>query len=104
MNCIQSGKEFFYMEQPISREQALRIVSRKKKIRIGSLRPAESLHYLPIFDPDYNFEDYWAFYAPWREEKDSLQRDMEIIRSSRVILVSKDRGEIFFDGSAHDEG
>ncbi len=92
------------MEQEISREEALRIVSRKKRIRIGSLRPAASLPYLPIFDPDYSFENYWAFYASWPGEDNEQNIERGIIRSSRVILVSKDRGEIFYDGSAFDEG
>ena len=44
-------------------------------------------------------EPCWIVYAPWLDGKDDL-----ILRSSRVLLISKDSGKILFDGDAGDEG
>jgi len=44
-------------------------------------------------------EPCWFVYAPWENGMDGL-----VLRSSRVILVSKLNGAILYDGSASDEG
>lgn len=43
-------------------------------------------------------EPCWPVYCPWNDGKPPM------IRSSRVILVSKLTGKILYDGSASDEG
>ena len=43
-------------------------------------------------------EPCWTIYAPWYDGYDG-----SMLRSSHVILVSKQTGEILYDGSAHDE-
>ncbi len=37
--------------------------------------------------------------APWNDGNDGL-----MLRSSRVLLISKHAGEVLHDGSANDEG
>lgn len=44
-------------------------------------------------------EPCWFICAPWNEGKDGA-----MLRSSRLILISKQTGEVLYDGSAHDEG
>jgi len=44
-------------------------------------------------------EPSWFIFAPWGDGKDGA-----ILRSSRLILVSKLTGKILYDGSANDEG
>jgi len=44
-------------------------------------------------------EPSWCIYAPW---EDGLEGKM--LRSSRVILISKESGKVLYDGSANDEG
>lgn len=39
----------------------------------------------------------WYVYAPWSDEQ-------TVLRSSRVIVISRMTGEILYDGSAGDEG
>ena len=43
-------------------------------------------------------EDCWTIYAPWLDGKGG-----SMLRSSRIIMVSKKTGEILYDGSANDE-
>ena len=44
-------------------------------------------------------EPCWYIFAPWDDHNEPL-----VIRSRRVILVSKLTGMIHYDGSAGDEG
>jgi hypothetical protein len=44
-------------------------------------------------------EPCWWVYAPWNDGWDGW-----MLRSSRVMLISKRTGEILYDGSAGDEG
>ncbi len=44
-------------------------------------------------------EPCWFVYAPWGDGKDGF-----MLRSSRVIIISKFNGAILYDGSANDEG
>ncbi len=44
-------------------------------------------------------EPSWFIFAPWGDGKDET-----MLRSSRLILVSKITGEVLYDGSANDEG
>jgi len=44
-------------------------------------------------------EPSWFIFMPWGDGKDET-----MLRSSRLILVSKTTGDILFDGSANDEG
>lgn len=44
-------------------------------------------------------EPCWVICAPWKDGKDGT-----MLRSSRLILISRQTGEVLYDGSAHDEG
>lgn len=44
-------------------------------------------------------EPSWRIYAP---RGDGL--DGKMLRSSRIILISKESGRVLYDGSANDEG
>lgn len=44
-------------------------------------------------------EPCWFIYVPWGDECEG-----SMLRSSRVILVSKQTGKVLYDGSARDEG
>ena len=44
-------------------------------------------------------EPGWVIYVPWGDGLDG-----QMLRSSRVIVVSKIDGRVVYDGSAHDEG
>lgn len=44
-------------------------------------------------------EPCWWIVAPWGDGKDGL-----MIRSSRVIVVGRQSGKVYYDGSAGDEG
>ena len=44
-------------------------------------------------------EPSWFIFMPWGDGKDET-----MLRSSRLMLVSKISGDVLYDGSAHDEG
>ena len=44
-------------------------------------------------------EPCWFVFSPWNDGKDGT-----MLRSSRLILVSKLSGKVLYDGSAYDEG
>jgi hypothetical protein len=44
-------------------------------------------------------EPCWFVFAPWNDGKDG-----QMLRSSRLLLISKMTGKVLFDGSANDEG
>jgi len=44
-------------------------------------------------------EPCWWVQVPWNDEKDE-----NVIRSSRVIVIDRQTGKILYDGPAGDEG
>ena len=44
-------------------------------------------------------EPSWFVRSPWNDGRDGV-----ILRSSRILLISKTTGKILYDGSANDEG
>jgi hypothetical protein len=44
-------------------------------------------------------EPCWFVYAPWGDKFDGI-----MLRSSRVIIISKQSGKVLYDGSTNDEG
>lgn len=84
---------------PVSEERAIKIAMvayRKNRqfdeqsFRICKVRPNI---YLQSQDP------CWYIFVPWGDGLDG-----SILRSSRVIVISKVTGAILYDGSANDEG
>ena len=89
-----------HLFRPISREQALQIAMQ------ALARPvdAEALVCHDTKPPmgriyELTSEPCWYIFAPWDDHNEPL-----VIRSRRVILVSKLTGMIHYDGSAGDEG
>jgi hypothetical protein len=83
---------------PVSRRKAteiagLKCASPKGDFQIFGSKPSRkriNIYCLPK-------ESCWFIYAPWNDGKDML-------RSSRIILVSKESGKVLYDGEAGDEG
>lgn len=82
---------------PIPRRRAREIAAGHAGVGIEALtpwpasRPLNWVYNLPS-------EPFWAFSGPWNDG------DEPMLRSSRVILISKETGAVLFDGSASDEG
>jgi len=62
------------------------------QLRICPSNPGLHLYAMPT-------EPSWFVYAPWRDESDGF-----MLRSSRIIIISKESGKVLYDGSAEDEG
>jgi hypothetical protein len=82
-------------------------VSRGKAIRIARESAGHELEFYDVLDykPEkcalYYLpkEPAWFILSPWNDGKDG-----KILRSCRLIMVSKLNGKILYDGSAEDEG
>lgn len=88
------------MFQPVSRSDALRIVSQAFltdalgiRLICHGTKPENCRIYKTPAEP------CWYIYAPWPDDN-----GMVVLRGSRVILVGKLTGIIHYDGSAGDEG
>jgi hypothetical protein len=83
---------------PVGKKAAIEIVQKA----LTPEMPAFSVHRKrPANINVYNLprEPAWFISAPWGDGKDGT-----VLRSSRLILVSKTTGEILYDGPANDEG
>lgn len=83
---------------PVSRRKAVEIVVQKEGIPASDAFPVfgkmpTSVHiYAPPKEP------CWFIHVPWNDGRPQM------IRSSRIILVSKISGKVLYDGGAGDEG
>jgi hypothetical protein len=83
---------------PVSRRKAFEIallqyIPARQAFRVCGSKPANvNIYGLPE-------EPCWFVYGPWNEGKDGM-----MLRSSRIILVSKVSGQVLYDGPAGDEG
>jgi len=86
---------------PITKQRALEIATHSVTPPFQesecSIRSPEGCHIYFTWDSD---EPCWYVTVPWRDEKD----DVLLLRSSRVIIISRVTGEVRYDGSARDEG
>ena len=91
-------------EPPASRQfRVTRRLARRAAIRAGAAKDevnvldgaAEKLRIYSVTAP----EPFWCVYVPWGDGFDG-----RMLRSSRVLLVSKLTGKVVYDGSANDEG
>lgn len=86
---------------PVGRRKALLIASRAyvpdhKKLCISDRMPKNA----NIYDPhNLHDEPFWYIIGPWNDGQDG-----KMLRSSRMIIVSKTTGQVLFDGPANDEG
>ena len=82
---------------PITKQRALAIVARALTSHSGqfncySQKPDNCHIYVTWTD-----EPCWYVYAPWGD-------DLFALRSSRIIVISRLTGAVFYDGPAGDEG
>ena len=86
---------------PLSERQALKIAIAEcsKKCRPDERAFRASKERPNIYIPNsYPIgEPCWYVFAPWGD-------NLAMLRSSRVIVVSKITGAVLYDGSANDEG
>jgi len=87
-----------WLSPPVSRRQAVEIAREqctldRRSFAIYDRMPANTTIY---YHPP---EPCWFVLAPWGDGYDG-----RMLRSSRLILVSKASGKVLFDGSANDEG
>lgn len=52
-----------------------------------------------FYSPDPVNEPCWYVFAPWGDDLEGT-----VLRSSRIIAVSKKTGAVLYDGTANDEG
>ena len=84
---------------PVSEERAVKIAM---AVYCNSSKPAERSFRIRKKPPNIYFqpkEPCWHVFAPWGDGLDGT-----VLRSSRVIVVSKVTGAVLYDGSANDEG
>ena len=90
----------WFGKRSIDCDKALRIVAEKVEVDTGELECRDGLPgNCNPYDRPSSGEPFWCVYAPWMDGKDET-----MLRSSRIVLVSKRTGKILFDGSANDEG
>ncbi|MDD5476134.1 MAG: hypothetical protein PHU03_06430 [Syntrophales bacterium] len=91
------------MTFPITRQKALENALHHiiRRIQSSNVDGWECYEDQPANCRIYNMpkEPCWFVYVPWGDGYDGC-----MLRSSRVILVSKQTGKILYDGSAGDEG
>lgn len=68
---------------------------RDMQMHCYGVKPPNCSPYLSSAQP----EPCWYVFAPWDNEKTVVA-----IRSSRLILVGKQTGKVYYDGEAGDEG
>lgn len=86
--------------KPCSRNEALRIATQalaKNVKEVPLICHGKQPHNCHIYDTPA--EPCWFIYVPWNDQKNVL-----VIRGSRVILIGKLTGTILYDGPAGDEG
>ena len=90
----------WFGRREIDRNKALRIVAAKIGAEVGELECNDGLpNNCNLYIGSTIGEPFWCIFAPWQDGRDGM-----MLRSSRIVLVSKRTGEIRFDGSAGDEG
>lgn len=84
----------FRVTRRLARRAAIRAGAPKDEVRVLD-GAAEKLCIYSVTA----LEPFWCVYVPWGDGCDG-----RMLRSSRVLLVSKFTGRILYDGSANDEG
>ena len=103
--------------QPIKRKQGIGMalhkmrlrffppVSRRKAVQIAIENGIPASHTDPVFGKrpasvhiyTPTNEPCWFIYPPWNDGR-------VMLRSSRIVLVTKETGKVVYDGGAGDEG
>ena len=92
------GRIWMWLFLPITRNKALSIAHHKTGLPRESFTvcrklPSNCMIYNPPVD------SCWVVQALWDDGKDG-----SMLRSSRLLLISKRSGEVLYDGPANDEG
>jgi hypothetical protein len=89
-----------YLFPPVNRNAALDIAKQKLALPMASeplichgRKPSHFHIYANLPEP------CWWIQVPWGDGKEEVS-----IRNSRVIVVGRQSGKVFYDGSAGDEG
>lgn len=95
---IQKLRTIWFKVFPIGREKAVKIAMKSRVPDTSQFRASESPPgnmniYLPYDEP------CWYVTAPR-----NVGMDGNLLRNSRIILISKKTGRVLYDGSANDEG
>jgi hypothetical protein len=92
----------------IDKQKAVQIACKKANCNIEDLHiystpPQTNLYFSgPILPPDEKesaMDDCWHITVPWNDGKNKM-----MLRSSRIIIISKETGKVVYDGDAGDEG
>ena len=101
MKFLKRLRNFLFL--PITPGMAARIARRRclRRQPLSLLGFFQVLPRKPARSAIYNEpqEPAWYVYRPWGDGADG-----RMIRSSRVVMVSKRTGGVLYDGSAHDQG
>jgi hypothetical protein len=95
LSAAQKMRLLFF--PPISRRKALSIAI-EKGIPVSPSDPVHGRIPGKVCIYSAPTEPCWFIFAPWNDGK------VMLIRSSRIILISKETGRIMYDGEAGDEG
>lgn len=98
MKCFEQRK--IYLFPPVNQHAALGIVKQMLAPSLGSdplichgRKPNQFHIYASLPEP------CWSVQVPWSDDKDGVS-----ICSSRVIVIGRQTGTVYYDGSAGDEG
>lgn len=97
---IQQFRRLWFWIFPIDRKKAIKIAAKASipdttEFNVYETMP-ENINVYMIKTPT---EPCWYVFAPWGDGVDGA-----MLRSSRIIIISKKTGCISYDGSANDEG
>lgn len=92
-----SGADALVIARVHRAQEALRILDSRTPDRLERVVDGKTCR-LSIYNLPTD-EATWVVYVPWG---DGFDRKM--LRSSRVIVISKIDGRVVYDGSANDEG
>lgn len=96
---IQLLRKLWFWFFPIDRERAIKIAA--KAVLIPDTRAFKASEAIPGKINIYNMpnEPCWYVVAPWGDGMDG-----SMLRSSRIVIISRKTGRVLYDGSANDEG
>lgn len=93
-------RPFKHLFEKLSRKRALRIAGRQvhsgqeKDFSVYDYLPGNTHIYMPTID-----KPCWFVLCPWGDGQDST-----MLRSSRLMVITRWGGKVIYDGSAGDEG
>jgi len=90
-------------ERSIHRDEALKIAKahceRQIPVNLDRFHIDDKAPSSCVIYKTWPDEPCWYVICPWNDGY-----DLQMLRSSRIIVISKKTGNVLYDGSAHDEG